>query len=77
MDHNNANQAINDAYTQPAIVAMELEQLRKEHDELRGGLLVAKRERNAAIQGRNAAVQEHNAVIRDRDTAIQERDAAT
>jgi len=77
VDHNNANQAINDAYAQSAIVAMELEQLRKERDELRGGLLVAERERNAAIQGCNASVQEHNAAIRDRDTAIQQRDAAT
>ena len=77
MDHNIANQEINDAYAQSAIVATELEQHRKERDELRGGLLVAEWEQNAAIQGRNAAIQEHNATIRDRDTAIQERDAAT
>ena len=76
-DHDEANRVLNETLARSSSVASELEQLRKERDELRGGLLVAERERNAAIQGCNASVQEHNAAIRDRDTAIQQRDAAT
>ena len=68
-DLRNTNQTLNDAYVQSAIVVAELEQLRKECDELRD-------EHQATEWEREVAVQEHDEAIQERDVAIQGRDAA-
>jgi len=65
-----ARQTLSDAHTQLVATAAELEQLRKERDELRGGLQTATREHDAALQEREVAVQECDGAVQERDAVL-------
>src|SRR6185312_2068765 len=56
-DLRNTNQTLNDAYVQSAIVVAELEQLRKECDELRDEHQATEWEREVAVQEHDEAIQ--------------------
>ena len=71
-DLKNANQVLNEALAQSSSISLELEQLRKERDELRVGLVAAEQERVAVVQGRDLAIQERDLAVQECDVAIQE-----
>ena len=62
-----ARQALEDEHRARAA---ELEQLRKEGDELHGGLQTAAQERDVAAQERDAAIQQRNATVQEHDAAV-------
>ena len=72
VDLKNANQVLNEALAQSSSVSLELEQLRRERDELRIGLEVAELERDAMVQGHDVAIQECDLAVQECDVAIQE-----
>ena len=62
-DHDEANRVLNETLARSSSVASELEQLRKERNELCVGLEVTE-------QAREATVQECSMAIQERDLAI-------
>ncbi|KAG2611694.1 hypothetical protein PVAP13_4KG234905 [Panicum virgatum] len=64
------------ASTRRALEDKQLEQLRKECDELRDEHQATEWEREVAVQEHDAAIQERDVAIQGRDAAIQERDIA-
>lgn len=72
-NHDEANRILNETIAQSSSVASELEQLRRDRNELRVRLEAVEQAREAAVQGRNSAIQ--NVTPKSRSVTSRSRSA--